>query len=246
MTVTTYLFLPESVLVNFYFSMKDLFLFSNLIVNDHSFTYLFHIILVAIIVLIVAKMATSSMQLVPRGTQNLLEAYLEGIVSMGRDVMGSDELARKYLPLVATIGLIVLTSNLIGIIPGFEAPSSSLNLTLCLALCVFLYYNFEGIRTQGVIKYFAHFMGPNKFLAPLMVPIEIVSHLSRIVSLSFRLFGNIKGDDLFLMVVLSLAPWVAPLPAFALLTFMALLQTFIFMILTYVYLAGAVVVSEEH
>ncbi|ARR02397.1 MULTISPECIES: F0F1 ATP synthase subunit A [Campylobacter] len=226
--------------------MKDLFLFSNLIVNDHSFTYLFHIILVAIIVLIVAKMATSSMQLVPRGTQNLLEAYLEGIVSMGRDVMGSDELARKYLPLVATIGLIVLTSNLIGIIPGFEAPSSSLNLTLCLALCVFLYYNFEGIRTQGVIKYFAHFMGPNKFLAPLMFPIEIVSHLSRIVSLSFRLFGNIKGDDLFLMVVLSLAPWVAPLPAFALLTFMALLQTFIFMILTYVYLAGAVVVSEEH
>ena len=226
--------------------MKDLFLFSNLIVNDHSFTYLFHIILVAIIVLIVAKMATSSMQLVPRGTQNLLEAYLEGIVSMGRDVMGSDELARKYLPLVATIGLIVLTSNLIGIIPGFEAPSSSLNLTLCLALCVFLYYNFEGIRTQGIIKYFAHFMGPNKFLAPLMFPIEIVSHLSRIVSLSFRLFGNIKGDDLFLMVVLSLAPWVAPLPAFALLTFMALLQTFIFMILTYVYLAGAVVVSEEH
>lgn len=226
--------------------MKDLFLFSNLIVNDHSFTYLFHIILVAIIVLIVAKMATSSMQLVPRGTQNLLEAYLEGIVSMGRDVMGSDELARKYLPLVATIGLIVLTSNIIGIIPGFEAPSSSLNLTLCLALCVFIYYNFEGIRTQGVIKYFAHFMGPNKFLAPLMFPIEIVSHLSRIVSLSFRLFGNIKGDDLFLMVVLSLAPWVAPLPAFALLTFMALLQTFIFMILTYVYLAGAVVVSEEH
>lgn len=226
--------------------MKDLFLFSNLIINDHSFTYLFHIILVAIIVLIVAKVATSSMQLVPRGTQNLLEAYLEGIVSMGRDVMGSDELARKYLPLVATIGLIVLTSNVIGIIPGFEAPSSSLNLTLCLALCVFLYYNFEGIRTQGFIKYFAHFMGPNKFLAPLMFPIEIVSHLSRIVSLSFRLFGNIKGDDLFLMVVLSLAPWVAPLPAFALLTFMALLQTFIFMILTYVYLAGAVVVSEEH
>ncbi|QQF51580.1 F0F1 ATP synthase subunit A [Campylobacter fetus] len=226
--------------------MKELFLFSDMIMYSHTFNYLFHLILVAIIVLIVAKLATRSMQLVPRGSQNLLEAYLEGIVSMGRDVMGSDELARKYLPLVATIGLIVLTSNVIGIIPGFEAPSSSLNLTLCLALSVFLYYNFEGIRTQGIIKYFAHFMGPNKILAPLMFPIEIVSHLSRIVSLSFRLFGNIKGDDLFLMVVLSLAPWVAPLPAFALLTFMALLQTFIFMILTYVYLAGAVVVSEEH
>ncbi len=226
--------------------MKDLFLFSELISHSHAFTYLFHLFLVAILVVAIAKVATSRLQLVPRGAQNLAEAYLEGIVSMGRDVMGSDELARKYLPLVATIGLIVLTSNVIGIIPGFEAPSSSLNLTLCLALCVFVYYNFEGIKEQGFIKYFAHFMGPSKILAPLMFPIEIVSHLSRIVSLSFRLFGNIKGDDLFLMVVLSLAPWVAPLPAFALLSFMALLQTFIFMILTYVYLAGAVVVSEEH
>ena len=110
---------------------------------------------------------------------------------------------------------------------------------------MFLYYNFEGIRKQGVIKYFAHFMGPNKWLAPLMFPIEIVSHISRIISLSFRLFGNIKGDDLFLAVVLALAPWIAPLPAYALLTFMAFLQGFIFMILTYVYIAGAVVV-EEH
>jgi len=89
-------------------------------------------------------------------------------------------------------------------------------------------------------------MGPVKLLAPLMFPIEIVSHFSRIISLSFRLFGNIKGEDIFLAVVLMLAPWVAPLPAYALLTFSALLQTFIFMILTYVYLAGAVLISEEH
>ncbi|MCH3853591.1 F0F1 ATP synthase subunit A, partial [Campylobacter jejuni] len=76
---------------------------------------------------------------------------------------------------------------------------------------------FEGIRTQGFIKYFAHFMGPIKFLAPLMFPIEVVSHLSRVVSLSFRLFGNIKGDDLFLMVILALVPYIAPLPAYVLL-----------------------------
>lgn len=225
--------------------MKELFLFSDLIYHNHTFNYLFHLILVVAIILVLAKFATRSLQLVPKGAQNIFEAYVEGVASMGKSVLGSEELSRKYLPLVATIGLIVVTSNVIGIIPGFEAPSSSLNLTLCLALCVFLYYNFEGIRKQGVIKYFAHFMGPNKWLAPLMFPIEIVSHLSRIISLSFRLFGNIKGDDLFLMVVLSLAPWVAPLPAFALLTFMAFLQAFIFMILTYVYIAGAVVV-EEH
>jgi F-type H+-transporting ATPase subunit a len=174
-----------------------------------------------------------------------MEAYLEGVIAMGKDVIG-EELARKYLPLVATLGIMVFLANVIGIIPGFEAPSSNLNMTLTLALVVFLYYNFEGIRVNGVVKYFAHFMGPLKILAPLMFPIEIVSHFSRIISLTFRLFGNIKGDDLFLAVVLMLAPWVAPLPAYALLTFSALLQTFIFMILTYVYLAGAVLVSDEH
>jgi F-type H+-transporting ATPase subunit a len=88
-------------------------------------------------------------------------------------------------------------------------------------------------------------MGPVKWLAPLMFPIEIVSHISRIISLSFRLFGNIKGDDLFLWVLLMLAPWLVPLPAFLLLAFSAILQTFIFMILTYVYLAGAVLLEEE-
>ena len=112
-------------------------------------------------------------------------------------------------------------------------------------MIVFTYYNFEGIRAQGLFHYIAHFAGPVKWLAPLMFPIEIISHISRIISLSFRLFGNIKGDDMFLMVMLMLAPWIAPLPAFAILTFMAFLQAFIFMILTYVYLAGAVLAEEE-
>jgi F-type H+-transporting ATPase subunit a len=89
-------------------------------------------------------------------------------------------------------------------------------------------------------------MGPVKALAPLMFPIEIVSHISRIISLSFRLFGNIKGDDLFLWVLLMLAPWLVPLPAYLLLSFSAILQTFVFMILTYVYLAGALAVDEDH
>jgi len=132
------------------------------------------------------------------------------------------------------------------IIPGFEPPSGNINMTLTLAVIVFLYYNYEGIKKNGVIHYFAHFMGPVPILAPLMFPIEIVSHLSRIISLSFRLFGNIKGDDLFVAVLLMLAPWVAPLPGFALMSFSAILQTFIFMILTYVYLAGAVTISGEH
>jgi len=224
--------------------MGEIFTFLGLINHTHGFIIGAHIVLVGIIVLVIAKMATSSMQLVPSGAQNIMEAYLEGVISMGKDVIG-EELARKYLPLVATIGLIVLVGNLIGIIPGFESPTSNVNMTLVLAIVVFIYYNYEGIRVNGVIKYFGHFMGPMKVLAPLMFPIEIVSHLSRIVSLSFRLFGNIKGDDMFLMVILMLAPWVAPMVPFGLLTFMAFLQAFIFMILTYVYLASAVQISDH-
>jgi F-type H+-transporting ATPase subunit a len=174
-----------------------------------------------------------------------MEAYLGGVIAMGRDVIG-EELARKYLPLVAAVGLFIFVSNVIGIIPGFESPTSNINVTLPLALMVFFYYNYEGIKKNGVVHYFAHFAGPVKVLAPLMFPIEIVSHISRIISLSFRLFGNIKGDDLFLWVLLMLVPFIAPLPAYLLLSFSALLQTFVFMILIYVYLAGAVAIEDEH
>lgn len=226
--------------------MKDLFLFAGIVSYDHTWVYLFHVFLVAVIIVSLARMATSSMQLVPRGFQNVFEAYLEGVMAMGRDTLGSDNLARKYLPLVATIGLMVFFANLIGMIPGFESPTAFLDYTLALALIVFIYYNFEGIRENGVIKYFAHFMGPVKALAPIMFPVEVLSHISRVISLSFRLFGNIKGDDLFLAVLLALAPWVAPLTAYALLGLMAVLQSFIFMILTFVYLAGAVLISEDH
>ena len=224
--------------------MGEVFTFFGAIHDSHGFILVSHVLLTTVIVFAIAKMATSSMQIVPRGAQNVAEVFLDGVVAMGKDVIG-EKLARHYLPLVATIGLFVLVANLIGIIPGFESPTSNINVTLALALIVFVYYNYEGIRENGVIKYFAHFMGPEKLLAPLMFPIEIVSHLSRIISLSFRLFGNIKGDDLFLAVILMLAPVVAPLAPYALLTFSALLQAFIFMILTYVYLAGAVLIDDH-
>ena len=224
--------------------MNSIFTFAWLISHDHDFIIAFHVSLVAIIAVILAKLATSKMQVVPGAVQNVFEAFLGGVIFMAKDVIG-EEKARQYLPLTSTLAFFVFLANAIGIIPGFEAPSSSLSFTLTLALVVFVYYNFEGIRTFGVVKYFAHFAGPVKALAPLMFPIEIISHCSRVVSLSFRLFGNIKGDDMFLLVMLMLAPWVAPLPAFLILTFMAFLQAFIFMILTYVFLAGAVLASEE-
>ncbi|WP_200762174.1 F0F1 ATP synthase subunit A [Nitrosophilus alvini] len=224
--------------------MEGIFTFVGMISHDHSFVFVAHTILAALIVLILAKAATKSLRVVPQGMQNVMETYLEGVISMGRDVIGETN-AKKYLPLIATLGLFIFVSNIIGIIPGFESPTGNINFTLTLALIVFVYYNYEGIKKNGFVHYFAHFAGPVKWLAPLMFPIEIVSHISRIISLSFRLFGNIKGDDLFLWVLLMLAPWLVPLPAFAILLFMAFLQTFIFMILTYVYLAGAIMLHEE-
>lgn len=224
--------------------MGEIFTFFGLISENHDFLFLSHMVLSALIAVVLAKMAMSNLQLVPKGTQNLMEAYLSGVLQMGTDVMGRAH-ARQYVPLVATIGLFVFIANAIGIIPGFEAPSANLNMTLTLALSVFVYYNFVGIKLHGIFNYLKHFTGPVWWLAWLMFPVEIVSHISRIISLSFRLFGNIKGDDMFLAVILMLAPWVLPLIPFALLTFGAFLQAFIFMMLTYVYLAGAIIV-EEH
>ena len=222
--------------------MNEPFLFLGF--GDHFTVLIIHSILAMALALLAAKMATRNLQLTPKGCQNVMESVIEGILHVGSDVIPRN-LAEKYLPLTGALAVYIFFANVIGIIPGFESPTNNVNQTLVLALIVFLYYHFEGIRKNGVVHYFAHFAGPVKILAPLMFPIEIISHISRIISLSFRLFGNIKGDDLFLAVLLMLAPYIVPLPAFALLTFSALLQAFIFMILTYVYLAGAVTLEEE-
>ncbi|RDU63967.1 F0F1 ATP synthase subunit A [Helicobacter sp. MIT 14-3879] len=223
---------------------EKIFTFASLINPNHDFIIGFYTFIIFLIALLFAKLATKRLELVPNGFQNVAEAFLSGIIFFAKDAIG-EKLARKYIPLTATLALFVFLSNMIGIIPGFEAPSSSLSFTLVLALIVFFYYHFEGIRENGFIRYFGHFAGPVKLISPLMFPVELISHFSRVISLSFRLFGNIKGDDIFLLVMLMLAPWLAPLPAFAILTFMAFLQAFIFMILTYVYLAGAVILDEE-
>jgi len=203
-----------------------------------------HLILTAVIVLLIARAATRKIALVPTGTQNVIEAYIQGVISIGSDSMGKEN-AKRFMPLIATLGLLIVTGNLMGVIPGFESITANINFTLALAVIVFVYYNYLGIKINGVGKYFGHMMGPVPALAPLMFPIELISHLSRVVSLSFRLFGGIKGDDMFLMVLLMLVPWIAPLSGFFLLFAFGILQAFIFMILTYVYISGSVMLAEE-
>lgn len=214
--------------------------------HGQEWIILSHYALVIMIVFILARTAVSKLQLVPTGTQNVMETFVGGIVAMGADTMG-EENARRYMPLIGSLALVIFVSNMIGVIPGFESPTSNINFTLSLALIVFVYYNYLGIKKNGVVAYFKHFMGPMPALAPLMFPIEIISHLSRIVSLSFRLFGSIRGDDMFLMVLLMLVPWILPLPGFFMLTAFGFLQAFIFSILTYVYIAGSIMMEhDEH
>ena len=214
--------------------------------HGQEWIILSHYVLVIGIIFLIARAATRKLQLVPTGAQNVMETFVGGIITMGADTMGEKN-ARVYMPLIASLAIVIFVSNMIGVIPGFEAPTSNINFTLSLALIVFVYYNYVGIQKNGFVNYFKHFMGPMPILAPLMFPIEIISHISRIISLSFRLFGSIRGDDMFLMVLLMLVPWLLPLPGFFLLTAFGFLQEFIFSILTYVYIAGSVMMEhEEH
>lgn len=178
----------------------------------------------------------------PGKVQQILELVVEFLNGQLEEIIGHG--AKKYLPMVATIGIFILLMNLCGQIPGFASPTSSINVTVGCALVVFLYYNYLGIRKQGLVPYLKHFAGPVPWMAPLMVPIEIISHLARPFSLSVRLFANIFGEHQVAAVFFALVPFILPLPIMALGLFASFLQAFIFMVLTMIYIAGAV--SEEH
>ena len=186
-------------------------------------------------------LATRRMDILPGRFQNVMEAIIGGFDDLLIETMGPE--GRKFFPLIATLGLYILTSNLLGLLPGFESPTANLNTTVSMAVVVFVMTHVVGIRAHG-LKYVKHFMGPVWWLTPLMMPIEIISHLSRPLSLSVRLFGNIMGEDIVLAVVLLLVPLLVPLPVFVLMIFTSLIQTLVFMLLTMMYIAGAM--EEAH
>jgi F-type H+-transporting ATPase subunit a len=178
---------------------------------------------------------------VPRGIAHLYEVILEAILGFTKGMLGDEAL--RFFPLIATFSLFILTGNLIGLIPGFESPTANLNTTVALAVVAVMYSEFVGIRTHGP-GYIKHFTGPLWWLAPLMLPIEIISHLARMLSLSLRLFGNIRGEDILLAVLLGLVPYLIPVPIILLAVFTSFLQAFIFVVLTLIYIQGAV--SHAH
>ena len=154
----------------------------------------------------------------------------------------------NYLPLITTLGIFILLANYAGLVPGLMAPTSSINVTLGCAITIWTYYHFQGIREQGVVKYILHFGAPPGspvWLFPIMFPIEVISHMSRVLSLSLRLFGNIFGEELLIMILASIVPFIVPLPIMFLGLITGGLQAFIFVLLSIIYLQGAVAVAHD-
>ncbi|MEZ4528203.1 MAG: F0F1 ATP synthase subunit A [Desulfobacterales bacterium] len=182
-------------------------------------------------------LASKGMSLVPTKVQNLFEIILGGIEDFMVDITGEE--GRWLFPLVATIFIYIFACNLIGLVPGFFPPTASLNTTLSCALVVVIFTHIIGVKYHGA-KYIKHFMGPVWWMIPIIFPIELIGHLARILSLSFRLFGNMMGHELVLGILFALAGlFFAPLPIMALGIFVALVQAFVFFLLSIMYFTGA-------
>jgi F-type H+-transporting ATPase subunit a len=170
--------------------------------------------------------------------RNIVEAFGEFIYNLCRSTMGEKE-ARKYFGCIATLFTFIFISNLIGLIPGFLPPTDNINTTLALGVFVFIYYNFHGIKEQGLVGHIKHFMGPVWYLAFLIFPIELISHAVRPVSLALRLRGNMFGDHLVLSIFSGMLPYVVPIAFLILGLFVCFIQAFVFSLLTMVYISLA-------
>jgi F-type H+-transporting ATPase subunit a len=221
--------------------MEPFLFFENHWLKEHHLVVVTYTWFIMATLALFSFLATRRVSILPGRFQNVMEVVVEGIDTFLTDTMGPE--GRKFFPLIATLGIYILTSNLLGLIPGFESPTANLNTTVSLAVVVFAMTHIVGVRVHG-IKYLKQFMGPVWWLTPLMLPIELISHLSRPLSLSVRLFGNIMGEDIVLAVVLLLVPLLVPLPVIVLMIFTSCIQTVVFMLLTMMYIAGAM--EEAH
>ena len=179
----------------------------------------------------------------PGVTQHIFEIIRDFVVGEADDQVGHD--GHRHVTLFMALFLFVLMGNLIGLIPGFISPTQAIYVPAGCALVAFVYYNIVGLKKNGLWKYTKHFFGPIPVMAPLMLPIEIISHLSRVLSLSLRLFGNIFGEELVILILFSIVPFLVPLPMMFLGLITASLQAFIFVLLSTIYLGGAVATEHE-
>ena len=209
----------------------------------HTYPHILYSWMIMLILIVLARLATSKITMVPKGLQNLFEVVVDLVYNFQMSVMG--ERSKAFFPLMGTLIIYVFCCNVQGLIPGSFAPTSNLNTTLSLAIIIFVLTHVVGVKYHGA-SYIKHFMGPLPVLAPLMFVIEIVSHLSRLISLSLRLFGNVMGEDLVILILFMLAgAYFVPLPMMFLGLFTGFLQAFIITLLAMIYISEAMG-EEEH
>ncbi|MCX8030507.1 MAG: F0F1 ATP synthase subunit A [Thermodesulfovibrionales bacterium] len=189
----------------------------------------------------------NKLSLIPKGVQNVMEVFAEFFLSTANNNIGH-HYGEKFYPLLGTIFLYIVTCNLFGLIPYFDSPTSNINTTASMALPVFLLYQFYGFKVHG-IGYIKHFLGPLR--SPAAIPfmifmffLELIGHLVRPVTLSVRLFGNMMAKHVLLTILGILAPVIIPVAILGLGTLIGFVQGYVFMLLTTLYLAGAV--EEAH
>lgn len=200
--------------------------------------------LLAILVLLTLAMVVRSKLSVeqPGTLQQAVEVAVEFTQNMAKEIIGHG--SERYVPMLGTLGLLILTCNLLGLVPTLETPTSHIPVTLGCAVAVFLYYNFQGIRHHGPLGYLKHFAGPVWWLALLIFPVEIISNIFRMLSLSVRLYANMFVGGLLESVFTSLIPIAVPSLVMGLHVFVSLIQAYIFMLLPAVYISIAT--AEEH
>ena len=200
--------------------------------NSVAMELLVFLFLVILFVMVRSRLSVDK----PGSLQHIFEGAHGFVQSQSEEIIG-------FAPFLMALGLFILMCNLIGVIPGFESPTAVPVVPLGCAICAFVYYQVQGFKHTG-IAYLKHFAGPMPALAPLMVPIELISHLARVLSLTIRLYANMFAGDMVTLVFFSLVPIGVPIVFLGLHIGVSLLQTYIFVLLTTVYLAGAV--AEEH
>ncbi len=190
---------------------------------------------------ILALLLRGTFKMIPSGLQNVLETIVHELAQFVDSTLGKD--GRKFFPMIAALAFFILCGNLIGLIPGCVSPTANVNTNIALAIMVFALYQVVGFHRHG-LGYIKHFLGPVWWMIPLMFPIEVISHLARPVTLAVRLFGNIKGEDLVILVLGFLIPFFLPMPMIAFAVFTSVLQALVFILLSMVYIAGAL--EEAH
>lgn len=219
----------------------------------------------AIILIFVSILATRRMKMVPSGWQNTFETVIELLLNMANSVIDDMKQTKKYFPLVATLFLFIIFNNWLGLIPGvgtiglhetvhgkeilvplFRSGNADLNMTLALAIITVIAVQIFGIAAIGFFKYgkkFLNFSSPIMFVVGLL---ELIGEISRIISFSFRLFGNVFAGEVLLTVIAFIVPFIAPLPFYGLEIFVGFIQALVFTMLALVFIKSAITDHEAH